>query len=92
MLKVESIEFKNARHFLFSWQETDAAAAMVTAIFEGRRDYSPLKVVGFKVAGGEFYDLTGKFGDVVDLALWLANMVDQVKDESQLIEFVKGVN
>lgn len=91
MLKVEPVEFENARHFIITWQETDTPAAMVTAIFEGRRDFSPLNLVGLKVADGKFYDLTGKFGDVVDLALWLANMVDQVKDEAQLIEFVKGV-
>lgn len=91
MLKVEPIEFEKARHFVMTWQETDAPAAMVTALFEGRRDYSPLKVVGFKVAGGEFYDLTGKFETVVDLGLWLADMKQQVENQGQLIEFVKGV-
>lgn len=90
MLKVEPIEFEKARHFVITWQETNAPAAMVTALFEGRRDFSPLNLVGLKVADGKFYDLTDKFKTIVDLALWLADMA-KIENEQQLIEFVKGV-
>lgn len=83
MLKVEPIEFEKARHFVMTWQETNAPAAMVTALFEGRRDFSPLKLVGLKVADGKFYDLTDKFETVVDLGLWLADMA-KVENQGQL--------